>query len=662
MRYTNQMVHPKPANRLRLLAIACLTVACFSLPTAQAAPQGPLASPNQPTLVSPANGATGVATQPTLSVTVTDPENATMTVRFYGRVKSTPTPDFTLVFIPDTQNESQYNVDMFRAQTIGIVEQKTAMNIVFVTTAGDMVNTSSSTTQYENADSAIDTLDAGGVWYSVAPGNHDIGTGSLYANYFGVSRYANYEVSDGYWFGGSYEDYNTYSLFSASGMDFILVNLQYSPSTAVINWADGLLATYSNRRAIVEQHDILNTNNSWINQTSYTALRDNANLFLMLCGHSWSSTDGAAYVAGTGTDGHTIHVVLADYQGMSNGNGYLRVLRFSPANDMIYMTTNSAYTGGSITTDPDQKDLAYDMTAAPPFELIGTLTEVASGGTASVSWPGRAANTAYEWYVEITDGAPPTTTGPTWSFTTGAPPACFTLTLGHSGDGSTPGATPTKSAACSATGQYVASENIALSGAVPSAGWQISGWTGTSSNSSTASTNSLVMPATAHTAGVTYDRREYALTVNKVGNGTITPDRSAPYYYNDVVQLTATADPDWVFTGWSGACTGSGTCQVTMNADKSVTAHFAQEVSTLGSVDGDGVVNSTDALIILSANAGMNALQFCPMNCGDVNADGFVDSTDALIVLSFNVGMTVPFPVGQPGCPASVTQPPGCNP
>ena len=27
----------------------------------------------------------------------------------------------------------------------------------------------------------------------------------------------------------SYDDYNTYSLFSASGMDFILINLQYNP-------------------------------------------------------------------------------------------------------------------------------------------------------------------------------------------------------------------------------------------------------------------------------------------------------------------------------------------------------------------------------------------------------------------------------------------------
>jgi hypothetical protein len=82
----------------------------------------------------------------------------------------------------------------------------------------------------------------------------------------------------------------------------------------------------------------------------------------------------------------------------------------------------------------------------------------------------------------------------------------------------------------------------------------------------------------------------------------------------------------------------------------------------LGDVNGDGLVDSTDALIILSADVGVNTSQFCPMDCGDANADGYIDSTDALIILSYDVGKAVPFPIGQPGCPSSVTQPPGCTP
>ena len=91
--------------------------------------------------------------------------------------------------------------------------------------------------------------------------------------------------------------------------------------------------------------------------------------------------------------------------------------------------------------------------------------------------------------------------------------------------------------------------------------------------------------------------------------------------------------------------------------------HLHAGSTILGDVNGDGLVDSTDTLIILSADAGLDTTAFCPMNCGDVNADGLVDSTDALIILTYDAGLPVgSFPVGQPGCPASITQPAGCNP
>jgi len=88
---------------------------------------------------------------------------------------------------------------------------------------------------------------------------------------------------------------------------------------------------------------------------------------------------------------------------------------------------------------------------------------------------------------------------------------------------------------------------------------------------------------------------------------------------------------------------------------------FTLTCGILGDVNNDEIANSTDALIVLSCDVGINTSQFCPMNCGDVNEDGFINSTDALIILSYDVGMDVPFPVGEPGCPQEVTQCPGCN-
>jgi hypothetical protein len=84
--------------------------------------------------------------------------------------------------------------------------------------------------------------------------------------------------------------------------------------------------------------------------------------------------------------------------------------------------------------------------------------------------------------------------------------------------------------------------------------------------------------------------------------------------------------------------------------------------SKLGGVNSDGLVNSTDALIILSADVGIDTSSYCPMNCGDVNGDGLVNSTDALIILSYDVGISVPYPLRTGACPSSVTQPAGCTP
>ena len=388
------------------------------------------AAPNQPVLLQPSDNTTDISINPSLQVSVSDTDPSdNIDVSFYGRSAGTTTAaDFTLVLIPDAQNESQYYPEIFTAMTDWIVAQKSARNIVFVTTAGDMVNTASSTTQYDNADAAMDKLDPPGIPYSLGVGNHDQPT-TNFNTYFGVSRF-----SDKPWYGSHYgtTNDNNYSFFNASGMEFILINLEYNPSGDILDWADALLKANPDRRGIVESHSMLNIDNSWSNMGIYTALKDNPNLFLMLCGHMSSTSDGAAYRSEAGDDGHTIHVMLADYQNYPNGgNGYMRILRFSPVEDKIYATTYSPYINASITSTAnyDQMEMVYDMEdTGDSYTLIGTINDVTNGSSASSVWPGRAYNTEYEWYVTVSDGFD-MITGPIWSFTTASipPPSSFSV-------------------------------------------------------------------------------------------------------------------------------------------------------------------------------------------------------------------------------------------
>lgn len=82
----------------------------------------------------------------------------------------------------------------------------------------------------------------------------------------------------------------------------------------------------------------------------------------------------------------------------------------------------------------------------------------------------------------------------------------------------------------------------------------------------------------------------HELTVDKIGTGTGTvaaetdPETltcgstcSYQYAHGSVVQLHATPDQGSSFIGWAGACSGSGTCQVTLDDARTVIATFADD-------------------------------------------------------------------------------------
>ena len=157
------------------------------------------------------------------------------------------------------------------------------------------------------------------------------------------------------------------------------------------------------------------------------------------------------------------------------------------------------------------------------------------------------------------------------------------------------------------------------------------------------------------------------LSTDPVDGGTTNPSAGDhTYNENTNVNITATPATGYVFDSWTGnvANTTSASTTITMNSDQTVTAHFTEQPfveGKSGDMNGDGQINSTDALIILSGDVGINISQFCPVNCGDVNGDGLVNSTDALIILSFDAGLSVPFEIGAEGCPVNVTPCAGCN-
>jgi hypothetical protein len=102
----------------------------------------------------------------------------------------------------------------------------------------------------------------------------------------------------------------------------------------------------------------------------------------------------------------------------------------------------------------------------------------------------------------------------------------------------------------------------------------------------------------------------FTLTVSKSGSGAVTGSgincgSTCSSEYDDGTSLTltataATSSPRSRFTGWSGACTGTGSCTVTMDQARSVTATFVRTFlltvtkSGAGTVTGSGIDCGSD--------------------------------------------------------------------
>jgi hypothetical protein len=270
--------------------------------------------------------------------------------------------NFTIIVLPDTQYYSQTYPAIYTNQTQWIVNHKDALNILYVAHEGDIVNNAYQRYQYVNACTSMSYLEdpkttqlPDGIPYSILPGNHDRPTFN-YNHYFGVRRFKGRDYYGGHY---SFNNNNNYVLFSAAGMDFIAISLQYNPNMNKINWANHLLQIYANRRAILVSHDILNLAGGWDKpgQTIYNTIKNNRNLFLMLCGHNL----GEARRTDT-YNSNVVYTLLADYQSYSNGgDGFLRIMEFCPATNEIRVKTYSPYLNQFKTDNSSQFTLEYRM-------------------------------------------------------------------------------------------------------------------------------------------------------------------------------------------------------------------------------------------------------------------------------------------------------------
>ncbi len=320
---------------------------------------------------------------------------------------------FSIAVIPDTQayrgqgtkatplSLAPVTNAVFDAHTQWIEDNLDAQRIVFVSHVGDIVDRNVPE-QWAVARQAMDRLHQR-VPYAIALGNHDLkasGDTALFQQYFPAERFAGFS-----WYGGTPSaaldakygnNANSYQLFSAGGLDFVILHLECNAPDAVLQWADKVLAEHSSRRAIVASHMNLGPLAKPEKPDDYFAapkgrmqwkkvhgsagntpqqmwdkcFRRHAHLFLILSGDQ-SRTQALRQVSKNDA-GQPVHEVLSDYMATAgSGECWMRICRFLPAENRIDVFTIDSRTGRLCPgtklvpqRDAHQFSLPYAMTGS----------------------------------------------------------------------------------------------------------------------------------------------------------------------------------------------------------------------------------------------------------------------------------------------------------
>ena len=227
---------------------------------------------------------------------------------------------------------------------------------------------------------------------------------------------------------------------------------------------------------------------------------------------------------------------------------------------------------GSVTSTDGFINCPGTCTHIYPHNANVTLDASAAAGWTFGSWGGACGGSSPSCNVTMSQNQSVSATFNQLS---------YTLTVSATGSGTVTSADHFINCPGTCTHTYLSNTAVTLN-ANPAQGWSLSTWGGACSGSSSPCT--LAMTGD-ESVSATFAQNSYTLTVSLSGQGTITSTDhfidcpgtcSHTYLSLTPVTLNASAASGWSFSGWSGACSGIGPCQLTMLGSYGVSAYFIQ--------------------------------------------------------------------------------------
>lgn len=281
----------------------------------------------------------------------------------------------TFVVLPDTQTYLEQCPEVFDSQIDWLVANRKKIDAVFQ--VGDLTQ-DNAPVEWSYMQKAFNRLDKAGIIYSIALGNHDIGSkpgqfsdvhNTVVANkYFPLSSCRQKK----YW-GGSADGKtldNYYITFKSGGADWLVLNLEFGASDEALSWADSIVTLNPTKYVILNTHaylysdsTLLDGKDSWRPQQYGIAkeagrtvndgqgiwkklLSKHRNVIAVFCGHILKS--GVGTLVSTSEKGTKVYQMLANFQrGVVNsklgGEGYLRIVTFNNKTKEIDVKTYSTW-------------------------------------------------------------------------------------------------------------------------------------------------------------------------------------------------------------------------------------------------------------------------------------------------------------------------------
>ena len=307
---------------------------------------------------------------------------------------------FSIFWITDTQFLSETNPAVYGKMTQWIVDNWAAENGKMVIHTGDLVQNGPMKAEWQNADAAMSVLLDHDIPYSWCAGNHDDAVGSDSTSGWIGNQWDSFnplvagrrinKIQATSWVSDYHDGMNTAVGFSANGLDFLVINIEWNAGPDALDWVRGLLddPVFMHHRVIVAPHAYIDSSGSvddprWGAElsaflTKLTEVMDahSSAVFLTLNGHF--ATD-RGYNTPAPVNGR--NELMFDRQDSTDdpdnpmassttddvkrlGGGTVTILTFDTDENMIGVRTYDTYTGEYRVDSAEQYRFAMFPTVA----------------------------------------------------------------------------------------------------------------------------------------------------------------------------------------------------------------------------------------------------------------------------------------------------------